>query len=488
MLRTHRLTALICTVALAICSPSSPGQQPGAARQRPPESFRVVPLALCEDYPEETRSIETVRKDFEVLRQTGVSYLRVSFGWDGIEPEDDRFDWAFWDEFMALAEQQGIRIVPYVCYTPAWAAADGEPDQPSYTRPPRSSAEFAEFVTALCTRYGDQVETWEIWNEPDNPAYWTGTREEYAALVKTGAEAVRRADPGAGVVLGGIAWDLDFLQELFLDHGIAPAVDVVGLHAYFETWIPGAAEDLTAYVNGAADIVAAHGENEPLWLNEIGYSTFRQGEYVSDIYTAVYGYEHTPEYQASFLLRSLALLHATKKLSLIAWYEIKDLPPGEQVIGDQNNRHLGITGPNHEPKPAMHALRFATDLFGGPVHPVDDRIRSLRPLDSQARIHAFIRGDGGLFVVAWLPTFVPGTIADIGEDPDGQAPDERRESIRLLLPSGLVPAGRQTASLYTETGRAAGRVRIAPPQSGTRAMDLSLQPGGVTVLRIEPSQ
>ena len=37
------------------------------------------------------------------------------------------------------------------------------------TRP--SAKEFGQFVTALARRYGDQVATWSIWNEPNQPQF-----------------------------------------------------------------------------------------------------------------------------------------------------------------------------------------------------------------------------------------------------------------------------------------------------------------------------
>ena len=75
------MLALLTFAACAQRSLEPRQSRPGA---RP---FVVVPLGLCEDYPEESRSIEEVRRDLALLRQAGVKVLRVSFGWDGIEPE-----------------------------------------------------------------------------------------------------------------------------------------------------------------------------------------------------------------------------------------------------------------------------------------------------------------------------------------------------------------------------------------------------------------
>ena len=60
---------------------------------------------------------------------------------------------------------------------------------------------------------------------------------------------------------------------------------------------------------------------------------------------------------------TLALLLSTDKLAAIAWYEIKDLPPQESVIGDINNRNLGVAYVDHSPKSAEKALAFCIKLI-----------------------------------------------------------------------------------------------------------------------------
>ncbi len=65
--------------------------------------------------------METIRKDFELLKSCGIDLLRVSFGWDAIENEKDKYDWLFWDDFVKIAvEEYGITLVPYICYMPRW--------------------------------------------------------------------------------------------------------------------------------------------------------------------------------------------------------------------------------------------------------------------------------------------------------------------------------------------------------------------------------
>src|SRR5205809_837447 len=73
------------------------------ARAEPAAAWRQMVFGLCEDYPEETRSLEKARADLASARATGVQVLRIAFGWDAMEPEHGRYDWSFWDEFVRMA-------------------------------------------------------------------------------------------------------------------------------------------------------------------------------------------------------------------------------------------------------------------------------------------------------------------------------------------------------------------------------------------------
>src|SRR3982751_2697252 len=78
--------------------------------------FQHDTLGLCEDYPEESRSLAAARRDLEVLRTNHIPALRIAFGWDAIEPEPGKYDWSFWDDFVRIAtDEYHVRLIPYIC-------------------------------------------------------------------------------------------------------------------------------------------------------------------------------------------------------------------------------------------------------------------------------------------------------------------------------------------------------------------------------------
>jgi hypothetical protein len=82
---------------------------------------------------------------------------------------------------MAVAEYE-LRLIPYVCYTPAWASAEPE-SKTVWTTPPKDPAAFGRFVGELVARYRSRIHSREIWNEPDIVEFWTGTTTQFAALL-----------------------------------------------------------------------------------------------------------------------------------------------------------------------------------------------------------------------------------------------------------------------------------------------------------------
>jgi xylan 1,4-beta-xylosidase len=105
--------------------------------------------------------------------------------------------------------------------------------------PPRDYTQWATLIHTLVghwvDRYGvREVAEWffEVWNEPNLKAFWTGTRRDYFKLYRVTAEAIKSVDPSLKV--GGPATARDEWIEEFLEFcaaGHVP-VDFVTTHHY----------------------------------------------------------------------------------------------------------------------------------------------------------------------------------------------------------------------------------------------------------------
>jgi hypothetical protein len=212
-------------------------------------------------------------------------------------------------------------------------------------------------------------------------------------------------------------------------------------------------------------------------MAEVGYSTFRKNGRVSDSYDAYYDYEHTPKYQAVHLVRTLTMLLSTGNISAVTWYRVKDLTAQEDVIGDDNNRHLGVATLHHEAKPAEKALTFFNKLFSARVRSIDKQTTIKRALGSESQIHAFEAEDGTVYVIGWLKTFVRGAR---NKDVSGNAKDTRSEIIEVSAPFKL----NGKAVMYDELGNESAFKSVERKGNETIVNNWKLNGGEVAIIKI----
>jgi hypothetical protein len=157
-------------------------------------------------------------QQWALMAQSGVQTVRVVVSWAKAQPvEGNRPDLSATDELVALSARHGIELLPIVLDTPAWAARN-----PGAGAPPAHIGAYTAFLRTLVLRYGPTgafwdehpelprlpVRAWQVWNEPHLGAYWkTGGdwARGYARLLKASKPAIESVDPGATVVLAGLA-------------------------------------------------------------------------------------------------------------------------------------------------------------------------------------------------------------------------------------------------------------------------------------------
>jgi polysaccharide biosynthesis protein PslG len=385
MTRSLPLAAALLLI-VAACTPSRP-----PAPSRPPLRFKPISFAVLEDY-DKGASLDSVARDFALIRELGAAAWRGSVGWDDYEPERGRYDFAWLERFAALADRMGIALHPYLGYTPAWAAAGGKDDQ-AWNDPPRSPEDWSAFVGAVARALAPyrSVRSWEIYNEENVPLWWDGSAEQYADVLRRGAQAVRRAAPGTPVLLGGMVWpDLGWLETACA--GGAP-FDVLPFHAYPETWTP---DSVTVENYLGPDFgrrFAAQADREcgrhPIWINETGFATVPNTSEAT---------------QAAWWARAFATFLAEPRVEHLGVYELRDQALDTPVIGDAPNYYLGLIRRDGTPKPAFATVKLLLRLFGRDSIAVEDSalqiaVRSGAPAD--LHYHLFQRPDGTRLVFVW---------------------------------------------------------------------------------------
>ena len=202
---------------------------------------------------------------------TGTKWVKEEFRWDWVEPSRDRWTWAFMDEAVNDERAKGMDILGLLDYTAGWAVGQNSPV--SNAVPPADL--WANYVAQTVNRYKDRVHVWEVWNEPNMPVFWAGSKADFANLQRATYDTIKRVDPGAtvlGPTITGV--DEDWLNAMPWDK-----FDILGLHMY----VPPASindQGYSYYDQGLPNlqrIVQQHG-GKPIWITEFGYSSGGGGE------------------------------------------------------------------------------------------------------------------------------------------------------------------------------------------------------------------
>lgn len=457
---------LVGTLLLSSC---------GSIQQAPlsEEGFYLPPAGLCDDFPEETATHQKIVQDLQLVKETGAGYFRFGIGWDSIEEGRGKYNWRFWDDLVRTAQREKVTLIPYVAYTPRWL---GRNPQNYWREPPMDLLRFGRFMYVIANRYKNEIDHWELWNEPDNKDYWLGDAKQYAQMIRFAAQQVRRANPRATIVLGGMAYGAGpFLETLLLKHHIGDLVDVINFHGYNETWSADPTEQYAERIRQMADLLRRSDARCDLWIAEFGYSDARYRPNLASAWNVpvIYDYEHTSGYQAVVLLKAHFLALASGKLSLTAWYRIHDLPPGESVIGDDNNKHLGLLDVNENPKPALAAFRLFHQLIDQPVRSFSGEVEIRAPKRSQSMVTIFEKENGNIMVAMWLRSSRPDEVAD----KSGMAQDTRQELISIHFPKQRF----QSATIYQVGG---GKIIRSVGESGNVLKKIELRGGRIWVVEL----
>jgi len=235
-----------------------------------------------------------LNRQFDLMKQSGASWVRLNIIWSVIEGSRGQFDWSTSDRVVAAARARGLQVLGLLTYTPSWASGSGD-DKVA----PRNPADIGPFAQAAVQRYtGQGVHAWEIWNEPNLSGTWAPHPDvaAYSALLKAAASAIRSADASATIIAGGLApggdagdgstiSPLSFVRGLYAA-GAGPYFSAVALHPYSFPALPmqSGTDDWNAFVRAPLvhQAMVDNGDGaKPIWFTEFGSPTGSAADAVS---------------------------------------------------------------------------------------------------------------------------------------------------------------------------------------------------------------
>lgn len=320
------------------------------------------------------------------MRDAGSDWVMIVLDWNAIQPtQSAAYDWSSFDSQVQAAADAGASAYVLLMESPSWARANGSPSRPRGPLNTIGLAELTELAGEMAARYNGQnghprVDYWSFFGEPDYKYAWGDNPGAYADMLAVVAPAVHTGNPGAKVLIGGLAYEFftddttlpeswrnfvraflpNTLQALNQKPGGAGRyVDALAFHYY-----PVGASPWPTIKEKAAELKGILGQyglaRLPLIVPEV--SAFSQG---------LHG--QTAEQQASrlvqFYLRGISV-----GVQTLFWFQVFDLPAdvseGDEVglfSSRENVRNLD------NPRPSYYAYwTLAHEL---------DRADYLRALD-----------------------------------------------------------------------------------------------------------
>jgi len=298
-------------------------------------------------------------RDLDLIAAAGFKFVRMDFGWAGIERKQGAYDWSGYDELTANLERRGLRAMYILDYSnPLYEETvitrnpvfGGEQEDTASPQHPDSVAAFARWAAAAARHFKGRHIIWEIWNEP-NITFWKPKPDvkQYTRLALATCKAMRQVDPQATIV-GPATSEVPFrfLEEFFAS-GVLEYLDAVSVHPYRNYSKPPetAAEDYQRL----RELVARYAptspkQTMPILSGEWGYASHTKGVSL--------------ETQAAFIARQqLANLLCGVPLSI--WYDWKN----DGTDPNEREHNFGTVTPDLEPKPAYKAVQTLTRELTG---------------------------------------------------------------------------------------------------------------------------
>jgi hypothetical protein len=214
------------------------------------------------------------------VRDLGAGFTKVYLFWNQLEPQKGKYDWTAVDAFVNQLKSPDEGLIALFSSS-QWAV-----QKPAVMLPPspaRNPDDYYRFVHDLVAHCKGRVRYFQNDAEPNDPVYWSGSKEEFVAELKVFYKAVKDADPAAVVIVGGYdglfgppgthqfpnqQYGLDFFDYV-LKEG-RDAFDLFDLRLYGDSYT------IVARVDYMRQKMLALGYNKPFVCTEYGGPAFFQ--------------------------------------------------------------------------------------------------------------------------------------------------------------------------------------------------------------------
>ena len=332
------------------------------------------------------RELFKPEKCYELLGKTGIKHARCQTGWSRCEKEKGVYTFDWLDSVIDnLCEQS---VTPWLSvtfgnpvYMPDCPNPTGVGCVPLYYGEETLTA-WKNFVFEIASRYKDRVTYYEIWNEPNSPAFWHPSvpdGAEYGKLVNITAEVIRSVQPDAKFVCNVAgAHAFKFLNSLF-DTIKKEYLNVFSYHVYTKVPEYRTAESIVQVrkmlsSKGFTNVEFWQGESGcPSWTYE-GHWLVKEG-CDDEIAQAVY------QLRRYFIDASIGVTRSS-------FFQMADMWEGSYSTASKVIKKVAahgiLNGLTYTPKKSYETITNLSTIFSGDIKPTE--IFMLVDIDSKSPV------------------------------------------------------------------------------------------------------
>lgn len=291
-------------------------------------------------YPNE----KSLKKAAALMKKAGISWVRMDFLWDEIEPEKGEFNFSKYDRIVGLLSDSGINILGLLEYNCAWGG--------KWNDPPQDNRLFVNYAVRVISRYKDKIKYWEVWNEPDSSVYWSSqdSLKSYCLLLKEVYLAAKKTDPHCRILNGGIASGIASVNHLY-DNGGRGYFDILNIHIFESPFCETSLSKAKSYVRLVSNIMKRNGDaDKEIWVTETGCPGIKKGTETANWWL---GKNPSEEEQAEWLSKIYGVLLSEKPVTKVFWAFLRDC----KKHWDNGTDYFGLVRWDYSLKPAFGAYR-----------------------------------------------------------------------------------------------------------------------------------
>ena len=212
-------------------------------------------------YPDQ----ESLLKVVSLMRQAGVSWVRMDFLWGEIEPEKGKLVFEKYDYIVDILSKSNIKILGILGYSAPWAGV-------SWNSPPYRDEDFVNYAANVVGRYKDKVKYWEIWNEPDYEMYFSPQDEmvRYTQLLKATYKKTKEVNPACRILTGGLSKYPTISLKRIYKNGGKGYFDILAIHPFVNPLNETSVQRLTGIYKSCKKLMQENGDDKKIWITEIG--------------------------------------------------------------------------------------------------------------------------------------------------------------------------------------------------------------------------